>query len=271
MSGRLAPSPRTKGDWREVHEFPAQRRCRLAAPAARYMECPEPLRSGELPVHGVPIDLRVALKLQQVAGLEINEQQRGARLRHQIAKCIEVMVAAKIRNDQYIRIRIAVDADEARQAAAMRDVRAECGAMSGSGAAGDKKCISFFDGRSRRCVEPEEGFGGGRIAAAGIGLSDDSPLNVLRTITEALIDCDFDAAGLVFYDAAVGANAPACRKIDAQNADLPIRCERVRRGIGGLRHARDLQRERVRRVHEARQSGQQGRDGPTGCVDRTDE
>src|SRR5258708_34522214 len=69
---------------------------------------------------GRPINLGAALKLQEVAGLEIDEQQRGARFSDQIAERVEIAVAAKIGNRQYV----AVDADETRPAAAMRDVGA---------------------------------------------------------------------------------------------------------------------------------------------------
>ena len=50
-----------------------------------------------------------ALQLQQIAGLELDKQQRGAWLGDEIAKCVEVAIAAKIGNRQYV----AVDTDEA--------------------------------------------------------------------------------------------------------------------------------------------------------------
>jgi hypothetical protein len=79
------------------------------------MEPPQPLGAGKVLRRATPIDLRRALKLQQVPRLKIHEQERSSRFSHQIAQRVEVPVAAEIRDCQHV----AVDADEARAPAAM--------------------------------------------------------------------------------------------------------------------------------------------------------
>jgi hypothetical protein len=57
------------------------------------------------------------LEVQQISGLEVDEEQRGPRPGHQIAESIEVSIAAVIRDGE----RVAVDPDESRRPAAVRD------------------------------------------------------------------------------------------------------------------------------------------------------
>ena len=80
------------------------------------METPQPLGTGYLRRgRAAPIDFGRTLKLQQVTGGEIHEQQRCPRLGDQIAEGVEIAVAAKIGDGQLI----AVDPNEAGPPAAM--------------------------------------------------------------------------------------------------------------------------------------------------------
>src|SRR5258707_48091 len=79
------------------HERPAERRAGPVSPAAREMETPDPLGTGKLRCRrGIPINMGHAPKLQEVTGLEIDEQQRRARFGGQIAQRVEIAVAAKV-------------------------------------------------------------------------------------------------------------------------------------------------------------------------------
>src|SRR5258708_20222205 len=103
---------------------------------------------------GRPMKWGAGLKLQEVAGLEIDEQQRGARFSDQIAERVEIAVAAKIGNRQCV----AVDADETRPAAAMRDVGAIGGTSAGARAAGNEERVGPFDGGLRRFLQTIASF-----------------------------------------------------------------------------------------------------------------
>jgi hypothetical protein len=98
--------------------------------------------------------LRHALKLQQVAGLEIDKQERSARFSDQIAEGVEIAVAAKVGNRQYIARRTR----ESWTAAAMRDVRTVGRAVTGPRAARDKERIGPFDSGLRRFIQVIEEF-----------------------------------------------------------------------------------------------------------------
>src|ERR1700722_15178254 len=119
------------------------------------MEAPKPLGAGDLlRRRAIPFNLGPALQLQEIAGFEVDEQQRGPRFGDQIAEGVEVAVAAKIGDRQYI----AVDANEARPAAAMRNIRSKCRAVAGPGTAGNEESVGACDGGSSRNVQMGEGF-----------------------------------------------------------------------------------------------------------------
>src|SRR5258708_2954775 len=63
-----------------------------AAHGAFDAQLPAALRTGELGI-GVPVDRDDALELQRVAGGEIDEQQAGARVAHEVAQGVEETIA----------------------------------------------------------------------------------------------------------------------------------------------------------------------------------
>ncbi len=69
-----------------------------------------------------PIDRGPAGKLQQTAGLEIDEQQTGSRVENEVADGVEVVVARVVGEHQAGLVR---DRDEARVAPAVRGIHAE--------------------------------------------------------------------------------------------------------------------------------------------------
>src|SRR6185312_14128877 len=68
----------------------------------------------------IPVDGCATLKLQQIAGLELDEEEGRPRLTEQIPERVEITVAAKVRN----RERVVIDPYESGAAASMRDVSA---------------------------------------------------------------------------------------------------------------------------------------------------
>src|SRR6185312_14447401 len=115
------PRARAQGDGRIIDEDAAQRRRALPVPAARDAEAPDALRALHLGRgRGAPVDARESLQLQQIAALEVEEEQRRARLSRQVSQRVEVAVAAKIGDQK----RVGLDMREARPAAAMGDVGA---------------------------------------------------------------------------------------------------------------------------------------------------
>src|SRR6202020_544381 len=136
----------------------------------------------------MPINLRRALKLKHIAGIEIDEQQGCARVADQIAEGIEITVAAKIRNRQHV----AVDPNETRPAAAMRNIRAVGRPVAGPGPAGNEKSVGMYDGRCRRVIQMIQGFGASRfrIGRNTRQVCESALLNVLRAIAEALTHGD---------------------------------------------------------------------------------
>ncbi len=87
----------------------------------------------------------------------------------------------------------------------------------GAGAAGDEERVGPFDGGLRRFIQMIEGFDRSRnpFGRFDTRRCDDPPLNILRTIAEALVDGDGDAAWLETLYVAIGAVAPSHREIDA--------------------------------------------------------
>src|SRR3954470_14118551 len=82
-------------------------------------EPPETLGTDERrDVGPVPDDLRGPAQVEEIAALEINEDERRPRIREQIAERVEVAVPGEIGDGQHV----AVAANEAAVAAAVGDV-----------------------------------------------------------------------------------------------------------------------------------------------------
>src|SRR5882762_6903110 len=108
----------------------------------------------------------------------------------------------------------------------------------------------------------------GRLDRRG---GDGAPLNILRTVSEALLDGNTHAARLAAQNAAVGAVTPSSQEIDPENADLTTGRERLSGRIGGGGQGGDVQPRGIRGLYKTRMPRQQGRERPTGLVDRADE
>src|SRR5690242_4878778 len=83
---RAIPGAGAERRGRVIEERPAERDRGAPPPPARHGEAPGTLRACDR-LRGVqaPFDRRQSLQLEQVAGFEIDEQQRAARLAEEVA------------------------------------------------------------------------------------------------------------------------------------------------------------------------------------------
>src|SRR5258708_7909239 len=109
---------------------------------------PQALGAGGAAV-GVPVDRHRALDLQDVARGEVDEDQAGARIAQKVAQRVVEAVAAEVGDGE----RVAVHADEARAAAAMRHIEPALGAHLGSRPAGDEERVRRSDQRLSSLIE----------------------------------------------------------------------------------------------------------------------
>jgi len=76
--------------------------------------------------------------------------------------------------------------------------------------------------------------------------SEGAQLDVLWTVTEALVDGDSDRVLIAAYDTTIHTIAPARREIDAEDTDAAVGNERLRCRIADLRKGCNVQARRVR-------------------------
>jgi hypothetical protein len=96
----------------------------------------------------------------------------------------------------------------------MRDIRPECCAITGPRAAGYKESVGPGDGDLGCLIQVPEGIddsGCGRGRFSSRVTREGPQLDVLRTVTEALVDCNNDALRVAAQDATIHTIAPACR------------------------------------------------------------
>ena len=208
----------------------------------------------------MPVDRHRTLQLQDVARGEVDEDQSGARVAQKVAQGVVEAVAAEVGDGE----RVALHADEARPAAAMRHVEPALGAHLGPRAAGDEERIGRGDQRPRRLVESAELLARGLRHGARRG---PARLDVLRAIAEALGDPHGEAV-IDRDQAAVGAVAPAAGEVEPDQADLRSRDEARSGGIVCRRQRTDAQRGGIGRLHEARRAAQHRGHRPAALVER---
>jgi len=145
--------------------------------------------------------------VEQIALLEIHEQQGGARVRDEIAERIEVAVAAVVGNRQ----RPIFHPDEAPRTTAVRDVDTAV-QLDGACSARDEQGIRRGDGHASVGIEPREWF---RRAGRACSRPDVAQVDVPRAVAEALADIEHEHTGLGGGDRAVRPVSAARREIDA--------------------------------------------------------
>jgi hypothetical protein len=215
----------------------------------------------------VPDDLAFDGEVQQVALVEVDEQQAGARIARQVAQGVEEKIPHEFGRDQGA---LVVDAHESGPSAAVRDIDAArlAGRFIEVGA-GDEEGVGAFDQRAvfqAQCPGAQDQCLRTRRRRALLAL-----LDILRTIAEALHDGDAQGAAVRRLDQAIHAIAPARERRQPQAAQVAARQELSLQRIAGQHAAVDAQRALVRRRDEARIGGQHARPWLAGRIQRTDE
>src|SRR3954471_10574103 len=210
----------------------------------------------------VPDDLRRPAQVEEIAALEIDEDERRPRIREQIAERVEVAVPREIGDGQHV----AVDANEAPLAAPVGDVHPPFRLLDVRGA-GDEEDVGSRDGLALRGAEAPQRLDRG---TATCGRTPDlAQVDVLRTVAEALPDIEDEAIRSGSAEDAVRAIAPASREIDAQDSGGPARGERPVRGIVRIQPGGNPQRVRIGRGDEPRFAVEQRCRGPA-ALERSD-
>ena len=183
------------------------------------------------------------MQVQQVAVVEIDEQEAAARLLEQVAEGIEQAVAGVVGQPQAA---IRAEPEKARRPAPMGDVDAApewVGML-----AGDEQRIAARDQRQPARIESfalQRGTcdpGDGLMAAR---------LDVLGTVSEGLLDADRETLSVPCQDPSIHAVAAAGRPFQAEDAEAGAGLEIGRQRIVRLRQAVDAQAGRFRRTGEA--------------------
>ena len=205
----------------------------------------------------IPVDRDESLELQNIAALEIDEQERRARLADEIAERIEEAIAAKVRNGQ----RVALDAHESRSTAAMGDI----GAAGRSGIRPRAACHEEGVGRGDECpgiviLETLECMQAARSDFSSAHLA---PLDVLRTIAETLLHGHGEARRIEAGDDAICAIAPSRGQLDAQDSHFATDAQRACGRVIRARECSNMQRDRIRCIDEARIALEQRGERPT--------
>ena len=175
---------------------------------------------------------------------EIDEEQRSAPLLQQVAEGVEIVVAGEVGDGE----RVAVDADEAGTAAAMRDVGAAGFCLKRRGA-GDEQRVGLSDLRAGLCIQTRQA-GGWRGDLFSI-LSPIADLDVLRAVAEALRDLNREPICRNGLDPAIRPIAATCLQFEPEQADGAVRPERSERRVGFGWQGRDGQCGRGRALDEA--------------------
>ena len=172
--------------WKRQRKGSASGRWRMRRGAKRHSRSAPATAaiSGDVEDH-----LGIAGELQQIAGLEIHEQQPGLRIGDQVAEGVEKAVAGEIRDGEHA---VHADAHESRPAAAVGDVdhsavrrvidigRDEQGIRAGDHGAGSiVQPIELARGRGRRRR---------RVARE----REIAQLDILRAVAEALLHQDLE-------------------------------------------------------------------------------
>ncbi len=168
-------------------ERPAQRQGAAPADHPARPEGPEPLGALERGDLGRIQDHRgVAGQLQEIARLEIGEDQAGPAVQEDVPEGGEEQVAGEVGDGQRA---VRGDADEPRLAAAMRDV--DLAPALAVGVGGHEERVGRRDQGARRRVELGALLGGDRDGDARLAHEGHvAQLDVLRAVPEALIDVE---------------------------------------------------------------------------------
>ncbi|MGY3487410.1 hypothetical protein ACVW1C_005293 [Bradyrhizobium sp. USDA 4011] len=168
-------------------ERPAQRQRAAPAHHAAGTKAPQPLGALECrDLRRVQDHLGIAGQLQHVAGFEIDECQPGLAVDEDVAERVEEQIAGEIGDRQRA---VGGDADEARSAAAMRDVDLATVLTLGIGRHEERVRRRDRVARSlieRRALLDRSGERFVRLAHEG----EVAQLDILRTIAKALIELE---------------------------------------------------------------------------------
>ena len=242
-------------------------------------EFQEPVRAGErCELGALPDDRGRTRQLQDVAPVEVEDEEAGARVGGDVAEGVEEEIAAKVGHDEHARSAGPArrDLHEAGFTAAMRDVHAVGAAVSARRGSGgrDEERIGALDDGERRTVETRidafdrmRGAEGSRVAAP----CRPARLDVLRAVAEALIDCQREAADVEDGHRPVHAVPPPGRELDPEETERLIDGERVGERITARRQGVDAQRMFVFGVHEPGRADEDRRPRTAGRVHAADE
>lgn len=190
-----------------------------------------------------PEQLGLGVQVQQVAIVEIDEQEAAARILEQVAEGIEQAVAGIVGQPQAA---IRAEPEKARRPAPMGDVDAASERV--GMLAGDEQRIAARDQRQPAWIESfalQRGTcdpGDGLMAAR---------LDVLGTVSEGLLDADRETLSVPRQDPSIHAVAAAGRPFQAEDAEAGASLEIGRQRIVRLRQVVDAQAGRFRRTGEA--------------------
>lgn len=248
---------------------PAQRQ-RLDSPDDPVRtEAPQPFPAWECGhLRTVRQQRRVARHLEQIAAVEIHEDEAGSRVDGDVAEGVEVQIAREVRNGQTVAIlrlsiisRRAVNTNEAGPSATVRHVHLPVAVLTVN-VRGDEKRIRPFDHDARRVVQARQLDRGTIRRRIGIAYKGEiAALNVSRTVAEGLLDGDGKTLVAAAPDRAVQTIAATRAEFDAEQRDgSAVRHASLRR-IGRLARQGQGEAAWVGRRHESRPAGAQGRHG----------
>src|SRR5690348_515600 len=257
--GPRVPASRSSGgqQGREFGRSELERESATQPEHSNRFKPPQPLSSWCRAWRAVPHNLGCTGHLQYVAAREIDDQQTGARIGEQVAEGVEEAVAAVIRDFERP---VLAGTYEAGAAAAVGDIDAASRLVAaGRGRRRDKRSVGTGNQAHRPSIAQSERFGfrKGRTAAPAVI----APLNILRTIAEALLDQNGEAGNTDIDHSAVHAIAAARRQLDAEQTNSSPRQDPARGGIDVLRIGADMQNFWGWAREKARFAGQNRRPG----------
>ena len=211
---------------RVVAEVEAQRQAALDPDDLLGAEADQALRPGEGPdLLTLPDDLGFAGHGDQVARLEVEEEEAGPRVQQDVADRVEVVVAREIGNDEGP---LVLDPDEAGPAAAVGDVgplRDRSPVLDIGG--GDEEGVRALDQRPGAPVEAVRAFDRPPPRdLVDLRQDLDRPgLDVLRAVAEGLAYGNREALRAGRGDGPGHAVAPPRLQLDAQDPDRGARLQ----------------------------------------------
>ena len=266
---RLFPGAGDERVGRPVAEVPSQRQRVAQASTALGAETPGALGTREeCQFRAFPDELGGAGEGEQLAGLEVDEQDAGPRVELQIAQGHEKEVAGEVGHHEAA---VLVHANETGAPTAVRDIGAARGlACGGRCVGGDEQRVGAGDEGTRLLVKDFQLLDrAGALVVRGAHPFELPALDVLRAVAHGLVHCDREAMRMLCQHLAVHAIAPPRVELDAEKAQRRAGSDAVGKRVTGDRAGMDVERVLVPRLHEAGFADQHGRPRAPGRVDRT--